>query len=188
MYAYVHTRVHTQVYMRVHRHMHTWTCICVHRCVCVPVPACCAHPHRHHGLLRVPQPRLREGHARPRAPSSEAPPRADGSPGSCPGLLASARHADPHLHGTLLHAHQMRLRDTTACTHHVHEARVDHATHSRAGSWAHLHIYTETHTHSSSCVQVFTPTREHSRATHAQKQHKHPDACVHAVETHILAP
>lgn len=176
--------VYTGMCARVHAHVY----LCAHVCVCVPVHACRAHPHRHHGLLRVPQPRLREGHARPGAPSSEAPPRADGSPGSCPGLLAPARHADPHLHGTLLPAHQMRLRDTTARTHHTHEACVDHATYSRAGSWAHLHTYTKTHTHSSSCAQVFTHTCEHSRATHAQKQHKHPDTCVHALETHILAP
>ena len=47
-----------------------YACMCVHRCVSVCTGVCVclcvharAHPHRHHRLLRVPQPRLRKGHA-----------------------------------------------------------------------------------------------------------------------------
>lgn len=190
MYAYVHT----QVYMYVHRHacahvyLHaqacvrlcTHTCICVHRCVCVPVHACMCSP------SQTPRGSGRGTHG-PEHPAQKHHPEQTG-------LLAPAQGSSHEpgmrtlMHRMLLPAHQMRLRDTTPCTHHAHEARLDHTTQSHAGSRAHLHTYTETHTHSSSCAQVFTPTHEHSRATHAQKQHKHPDTCVHAPETHISAP
>lgn len=67
----------------------------------------------------------------------------------------------------------------------------DTETHPHAGSWAYLHTYTE-NTHAPALVHKCSYPRVALRATHAQKQHKHPDTptLVHlhsqALETHIL--
>lgn len=145
--AYVHACVCTGVYL------------CAQVCVCVPVRACTCSPSQTPQAPQSPTAEAQEGACTgPEHPAQKHHPEQIASPGSRPRLLPPARHADPHLHSTLLPAHRMRLWDTTPRTHHAHGACIDHAIHSRAGSWAPLHTYTEKHTH--------TPALVHSVHTH----------------------
>lgn len=76
----------------------------------------------------------------------------------------------------------------TASTHRTREACMDRVTQKHTHTLAHGHICT----HTPALVHKCSYPRVALRATHAQKQHKHPDTptLVHlhsqALETHIL--
>ena len=159
-------------------------CMCAHRRVSVCTGMCVCACACMHVLTLTDTTGSSESHSRgsgrgmrgPGAPSSEAPPRAEHvswlPPRAPP--TSQARRPSSAWHTPPCPPDEATGHNTTytPCTQSMHRSR-NTLTCRLMGTSAHIHR--ETHTYSSSCAQVSTPTREHSRATHAQKQHKHPD-------------